>query len=45
VVDGDQLMGVIARSWSGPSGLKAGCVTATVMSNLGLERVLAGRLA
>ncbi len=40
VVDGDQLMGVIARSWSATGRLKAGCVTATVMSNLGLERFL-----
>ncbi|WP_395020515.1 phosphoglucosamine mutase [Dongia sp.] len=40
VVDGDQLMGVIARSWAVAGRLKADCVTATVMSNLGLERFL-----
>jgi phosphoglucosamine mutase len=40
VVDGDQLMGVIARSWAAAGRLKADCVTATVMSNLGLERFL-----
>ena len=40
VVDGDQLMGVIARSWAAAGRLKAHCVTATVMSNLGLERFL-----
>jgi phosphoglucosamine mutase len=40
VVDGDQLMGVIARSWAATGRLKADCVTATVMSNLGLERFL-----
>jgi phosphoglucosamine mutase len=40
VVDGDQLMGVIARSWATSGRLKADCVTATVMSNLGLERFL-----
>jgi phosphoglucosamine mutase len=40
VVDGDQLMGVIARSWAASGRLRADCVTATVMSNLGLERFL-----
>ena len=40
VVDGDQLMGVIARSWAAAGRLKADCVTATVMSNHGLERFL-----
>jgi len=43
VVDGDQLMGVIARSWAAAGRLKADCVTATVMSNLGLERFLAAQ--
>ncbi|GAB2176375.1 phosphoglucosamine mutase [Dongia sp. agr-C8] len=43
VVDGDQLMGVIARSWAVAGRLKADCVTATVMSNLGLERFLAAQ--
>jgi phosphoglucosamine mutase len=40
IVDGDQLMAVIAHSWAGTGRLKQGCVTATVMSNLGLERFL-----
>jgi len=43
VIDGDQLMGVIARSWATSGRLKKDCVTATVMSNLGLERFLAAR--
>jgi phosphoglucosamine mutase len=40
VIDGDQLMAVIARSWNESGRLKNGSVTATVMSNLGLERFL-----
>ncbi|MDW3203906.1 MAG: phosphoglucosamine mutase [Alphaproteobacteria bacterium] len=42
VVDGDQLMALIADSWNA-SGLLRGDVVATVMSNLGFERFLAGR--
>jgi phosphoglucosamine mutase len=40
VVDGDQLMAVIAQSWHGRGTLKANGIVATVMSNLGLERYL-----
>ena len=40
VVDGDQLMAVIAESWHRRGRLAAGGVVATVMSNLGLERYL-----
>ncbi len=40
VVDGDQLMAVIAESWSKSDRLTAGGIVATVMSNLGLERYL-----
>ena len=42
VVDGDQLMAVIARSWQEDGRLSQPGVVATVMSNLGLERYLAG---
>lgn len=42
VVDGDQLMGVIARSWQEDGLLSAPGIVATVMSNLGLERYLGG---
>lgn len=42
VVDGDQLMGVIARSWQEDGRLSTPGIVATVMSNLGLERYLAG---
>ncbi len=40
VVDGDQLMAVIAQSWQARGSLKGGGLVATVMSNLGLERYL-----
>ncbi len=40
IVDGDQLMAVIAESWHRRGKLSAGGIVATVMSNLGLERYL-----
>jgi phosphoglucosamine mutase len=43
LIDGDQLMGMIAAYWQGEGRLAGGGVVATVMSNLGLERFLAGR--
>ena len=42
VVDGDQLLAVIAESWQGEGRLAQPGVVATVMSNLGLERYLGG---
>jgi phosphoglucosamine mutase len=42
LVDGDQLMAVVARSWREDGRLKQPGVVATVMSNLGLERYLGG---
>lgn len=42
IVDGDQLMAVIAESWHRRGKLAAGGIVATVMSNLGLERYLKG---
>ena len=42
IVDGDQLMAVIAESWHRQGRLAGGGVVATVMSNLGLERYLQG---
>jgi phosphoglucosamine mutase len=44
IVDGDQIMGVIAESWHRRGKLAAGGVVATVMSNLGLERYLKDNL-
>jgi phosphoglucosamine mutase len=40
VVDGDQLMALIATSWAKRGELRGGGLVATVMSNLGLERFL-----
>ena len=42
VIDGDQLMAVVAKSWQSRGLLAGGGVVATVMSNLGLERHLEG---
>ena len=42
VVDGDHIMALIASSWADGGRLRGGGVVATVMSNLGLERYLAG---
>ena len=40
VIDGDQLMALVAMSWAQDGRLQGGGVAATVMSNLGLERYL-----
>ena len=40
VVDGDQLMALIATGWASSGRLAGGGIVATVMSNLGLERYL-----
>ena len=40
ILDGDQLMGLVARFWREGDRLNGGAVVATVMSNLGLERYL-----
>lgn len=40
LIDGDQLMAVIAETWAADGMLKGGGLVATVMSNLGLERFL-----
>lgn len=42
LVDGDQLLAVIAESWKEDGRLQQPGIVATVMSNLGLERHLAG---
>jgi phosphoglucosamine mutase len=41
-IDGDQLLAVIAESWQADGRLARPGIVATVMSNLGLERYLAG---
>jgi phosphoglucosamine mutase len=40
VIDGDQLLAVIAESWKADGRLAVSGIVATVMSNLGLERYL-----
>jgi phosphoglucosamine mutase len=42
IVDGDQLLAAIAESWAAEGRLSRPGIVATVMSNLGLERFLAG---
>ena len=42
VVDGDQIMALVAMAWAQSGQLKGGGVVATIMSNLGLERCLKG---
>jgi phosphoglucosamine mutase len=43
IIDGDQIMALLAASWSAKGALAGGGVVATVMSNLGLERFLTER--
>jgi phosphoglucosamine mutase len=42
VVDGDQIMAVVAKSWQEDGRLTKPGIVATIMSNLGLERHLEG---
>lgn len=42
IVDGDQILALIAERWAAEGRLAGGAVVATVMSNLGLERHLEG---
>ncbi len=42
LIDGDQVMAVIAESWLKRGRLAGGGIVATVMSNLGLQRYLEG---
>jgi phosphoglucosamine mutase len=43
IVDGDQIMGLIATRWAGQGLLAKNTLVTTVMSNLGLERLLTGQ--
>jgi len=43
IVDGDQIMALIAQAWLTQDRLRGGGVVATVMSNLGLERFMTDR--
>jgi phosphoglucosamine mutase len=42
IIDGDQLMALVAGEWLAAGRLRGGGVVATVMSNLGFERYLGG---
>ena len=42
VIDGDQIIALVAKSWHRDSRLKGGGVVGTVMSNFGLENYLKG---
>ncbi len=43
IADGDQIMALLAENWAAQGRLANNTLVATVMSNLGLERFLAGR--
>ncbi len=43
IIDGDQVLALIASSWAKTGRLHGGGVVGTVMSNIGLERYLANR--
>lgn len=43
IIDGDQLMAVVAQSWKEQGRLSEPGIVATVMSNLGLERFLSSQ--
>lgn len=40
LIDGDQLMALIARTWQERGNLRGGGIVSTVMSNMGLEKYL-----
>jgi phosphoglucosamine mutase len=42
IIDGDQILALIAASWHAEGRLRGGSIVATVMSNMGLERYLKG---
>ena len=42
LIDGDQILALIGRSWAKSGRLSGGGIVATVMSNLGLERFMTG---
>jgi phosphoglucosamine mutase len=42
IVDGDQILALLAELWHRRSALRGGAIVGTVMSNLGLERFITG---
>jgi phosphoglucosamine mutase len=43
LIDGDQILALLAQSWQAEGALRGGGVVSTTMSNLGLERYLRSR--
>src|SRR6202000_3093082 len=43
IIDGDQILALIAKSWQHKQTLRGGGVVGTVMANMGLERFLQER--
>ncbi len=43
LIDGDQVLALIAETWARDGRLRGNAIVATVMSNLGLERLLGSR--
>ncbi len=43
LIDGDQVMALIVRSWHEQKRLRSGCIAGTVMTNLGFEQFLGAR--
>ncbi len=43
LIDGDQILAIVAERWKAEHRLRGGSVVATVMSNLGLERYLSDK--
>ena len=43
MIDGDQIMALIASSWAARGQLKGGGLVATIMSNLGLEHFMSSK--
>jgi phosphoglucosamine mutase len=43
LIDGDQVLALIGETWAADGRLRGGGIVATVMSNLGLERLLESR--
>jgi phosphoglucosamine mutase len=43
LIDGDEILALIAQSWAAAARLRGGGIVATVMSNLGLERFLTSK--
>jgi phosphoglucosamine mutase len=43
IIDGDQILGLIGKSWHESGQMRGDGIVATVMSNLGLERFLGAR--